>query len=87
MPGTLVVLMGLLNIRSIAAALVAHGRPPETAVAIVSRGTTSRQATVVGTLSTIADRLDQVDLPPPAVTVIGEVVHLREKLNWFEGKP
>ena len=54
-PGTLVVLMGLRNIQAIAATLIAHGRPPDTPVAIVSRGTTGRQQTVVGTLDTIAE--------------------------------
>jgi siroheme synthase len=53
-------------------------------VAIVSRGTTRRQISIAGTLATIANRLDEANLPPPAVTVIGEVVRLREKLNWFE---
>lgn len=82
-PGTLVVLMGLKHIRQIAAALLGHGRPSETPVAVISRGTTERQRTVVGTLVTIADQVERVQLPPPAVTVIGEVVRLRETLNWF----
>ena len=90
-PGTLVVLMGLGNIRQIAATLVAHGRSPDTPAAIVSRGTTERQRSVIGTLATIADQLEAAGLPPPAVTVIGEGVKLREKLDWFErrlaGKP
>ena len=90
-PGTLVVLMGLRNIRPIAATLVAHGRSPDTPVAIVSRGTTERQRSVTGTLANIADQLEAASLPPPAVTVIGDVVKLRGKLDWFErrlaGKP
>jgi uroporphyrinogen III methyltransferase/synthase len=83
-PGTLVVLMGLRNIRSIAATLVAHGRSPATPTAIVSRGTTPGQSTITGTLATIGDVLERAELQPPAVTVIGEVVTLREKLSWFE---
>jgi uroporphyrinogen III methyltransferase/synthase len=86
-PGTLVVLMGLRNIRAIAAALIAHERPPDTPVAIVSRGTTGRQETLVGTLGTVAELASQVGISPPAVTVIGEVVNLREQLNWFEKRP
>jgi uroporphyrinogen III methyltransferase / synthase len=86
-PGTLVVLMGLRNIRQIAAALISRGRPADTAAAIVSRGTTARQRTVVGTLATIADLAKQAELPQPAVTVIGDVVKLRDKLNWFERRP
>jgi uroporphyrinogen III methyltransferase/synthase len=82
-PGTLVVLMGLKHIRQIAAALQDNGRPSDTPVAIISRGTTERQRTVVGTLASIADQVELAQLPPPAVTVIGEVVHLRETLHWF----
>ena len=86
-PGTLVVLMGLRNIQAIAATLIAHGRSPETPVAIVSRGTTGRQQTVVGTLDTIAELAGRAGISPPAVTIIGEVVNLREQLNWFEQRP
>ena len=86
-PGTLVVLMGLRNIQAIAATLIAHGRSPETPVAIVSHGTTGRQRTVVGTLATIAELVSQEEISPPAVTVIGEVVSLRGQLDWFEQRP
>ena len=86
-PGTLVVLMGLRNIQAIAATLIAHGRPPETPVAITSRGTTGRQQTAVGTLDTVGELAAREGLEPPAITVIGEVVNLREQLNWFEQRP
>ena len=78
-PGTLVVLMGLANIPHIAATLLAHGRSPETPVAVISRGTTRRQTSLAGTLATIANLLQATPLPPPAVTVIGEVAKMREK--------
>jgi uroporphyrinogen III methyltransferase / synthase len=87
LPGTLVVLMGLRNIQAIAAMLIAHGRSPDTPVAIVSRGTTGRQHTAVGTLDTIAELASRSGISPPAVTVIGEVVRLREQLDWFEQRP
>ena len=86
-PGTLVVLMGLRNIQLIAETLITHGRPPDTPVAIISRGTTGRQETLVGTLDTIAELANRSGIAPPAVTVIGEVVNLREQLNWFEQRP
>jgi uroporphyrinogen III methyltransferase / synthase len=86
-PSTLVVLMGLKNIQAIAATLIAHGRSPDTPVAIVSHGTTGRQHTAVGTLDTIAELAGRPDISPPAVTVIGEVVKLREQLDWFEQRP
>ncbi len=84
MPGTLVVLMGLRNIKAIARALVENGRAGDMPVAVISRGTTPGQVTVVGTLATIGEELERSEVAPPAVTVIGEVVNLREKLNWFE---
>ena len=87
LPGTLVVLMGLKNIEAIAAALIAHGRSADTPAAIVSHGTTGRQQTVVGTLDTITELARNAAIRPPAVTVIGDVVRLRERLNWFEQRP
>jgi uroporphyrinogen III methyltransferase / synthase len=86
-PGTLLVLMGLRNIRLIAEALITHGRPPDTPAAIISHGTTGRQETLVGTLDTIAELATRTGITPPAVTVIGEVVNLREQLSWFEQRP
>jgi len=85
--GTLVVLMGLRNLPLIASALVAHGRSADTPAAVVSRGTSGRQQTVVGTLATIAAVAQQAGIKPPALTVIGEVVNARERLQWFERRP
>ena len=86
-PGTLVVLMGLKNIPQISETLIAHGRPAETPVAIISRGTSGRQETLVGTLATIPELARGTGITPPAVTVVGEVVNLRAQLNWFEQRP
>ncbi|MBI4660881.1 MAG: uroporphyrinogen-III C-methyltransferase [Verrucomicrobia bacterium] len=85
--GTKVILMGTERIRKIAEALVAHGVPKETPVAMVRWGTTSQQQSIEGTLATIADVADRNQFAPPSVTVIGEVVKLRGKLNWFEKRP
>lgn len=86
-PGTLVVLMGLSQLRRITSELVAHGRAPETPVAVIHWGTTGRQKSWEGTLATIADIAEKQKILPPAVTVIGEVVRLRSQLNWFEKRP
>jgi uroporphyrinogen III methyltransferase / synthase len=86
-PGTLVVLMGLRNLPDITAALIAHGRSPQTPAAVISWGTTSRQKTITGTLANLAEHAAGAQLVPPAVIVIGEVVGLRDKLNWFERRP
>jgi uroporphyrinogen III methyltransferase/synthase len=84
---TLVILMGLGRLRQIAAALLAAGRAPVTPAAVTQWGTTAQQRTITAPLSAIADRVEEAGLRPPAVIVIGEVVGLREQLNWHEAKP
>jgi uroporphyrinogen III methyltransferase/synthase len=86
-PGTRVVLMGLKRIRELTRALIEHGLPGDTPVAIISHGTTGRQRSVTGTLADIAELAAQHSMTPPALTVIGEVVRLRSKLDWFEKRP
>jgi uroporphyrinogen III methyltransferase/synthase len=81
---TLVVLMGVRRLRLIAERLIAHGRPADTPAALIRWGTTSEQQTIVGTVGDIADRAEAAGLRPPATFVVGEVVRLREMLNWFE---
>lgn len=82
---TLVFLMGVGRLATIAAQLVRHGRPADTPAAVVQWGTTGGQETVVGTLATIADDVARAGLGPPATLVVGEVVRLRERLRWFDG--
>ena len=57
--------------------------PPETPVALIRWGTMSEQFTVIGTLADIADKAAAVGLEPPVVTVVGDVVNLAERLQWF----
>ena len=86
-PGTKVVLMGTEQLEDWTAALVKHGMSPQTPIAIIHRGTTGRQKTVAGTLTTIAALATKEKIVPPALTIIGDVVKLRGKLNWFENRP
>ncbi|MFB7494793.1 uroporphyrinogen-III C-methyltransferase [Streptomyces sp. NPDC056161] len=72
--GTLVVLMGVDKIGRIAETLVAHGKSPDTPVALVQEGTTAAQRRVDATLATVAETVRAQDVRPPAVVVIGEVV-------------
>jgi len=81
---TLVYLMGVTQIRRIVAALLAAGRSAETPAAVVQWGTRPTQRTVVGTVGDIADAVEREHVHPPAVLVVGEVVRLRGKLDWFE---
>lgn len=83
-PGTKIVLMGVERIREISQALVTNGMVPETPVAMVRWGTTGQQQCIEGTLATIADVVAREKFSAPAVTIIGDVVKLRKKLNWFE---
>jgi uroporphyrinogen III methyltransferase/synthase len=82
--GTKVVLMGVSRMAKIARALVANGMDAATPVAVIRWATTGRQQSFVGTLKTIADVVESAKLEAPAIVVIGEVVRLRDKLNWFE---
>jgi uroporphyrinogen III methyltransferase/synthase len=84
---TLVLLSAVSSIGTIAAALVAAGRSPETPVAMTRVGTTTEQSTVVSTLANIAADAESAGMTPPAVTVVGDIVGLRESLSWFETKP
>jgi uroporphyrinogen III methyltransferase/synthase len=77
---TIVVLMGAASLPQIASRLVAHGRRPDTPVALIRAGTTAGQQTVTGTLADIAAKAEAVRLEPPVVAVIGDVVSLRERL-------
>ncbi len=86
-PGTKVILMGVERIRTIAQELMTHGLPATTPVAMIRNGTTNDQETLVGTVGTIADLAETRKFSAPAVTIIGDVVSLRKKLNWFEGRP
>ena len=85
--GTLVFLMGVGKLPQIAKSLMGHGRSPDTPVALIHRGTVPEQRTVVGTLQDIAERAQKERLKPPAIIVVGDIVKLREQLNWFENKP
>jgi uroporphyrinogen III methyltransferase/synthase len=84
---TLVIFMGIMAIREIASEIMAHGRAANTPAMAVRWGTRPDQETVAGTLADIADRIEAAQLKPPATVIIGEVVALREKLNWFEHLP
>ncbi|KOU74431.1 uroporphyrin-III C-methyltransferase [Streptomyces sp. MMG1533] len=72
--GTLVILMGVDKIGRIAETLVAHGKSPDTPVALVQEGTTAAQRRVDATLATVAETVRTQEVRPPAVIVIGEVV-------------
>jgi uroporphyrinogen III methyltransferase/synthase len=86
-PGTLVFYMGVGRLARIAQALIDAGRPADEPAAVVERGTLPDQRTVAATLATIAARVDEEGVRPPAITVVGPVAALREHLAWLEERP
>jgi uroporphyrinogen III methyltransferase/synthase len=86
-PGTKIILMGVERIPEITQALLSQGMDPATPIALVRWGTTARQQSIQGTLGTIATLAADKKFSAPAVIVIGSVVNLRAKLNWFEQRP
>ncbi len=84
---TLVFLMGVKNLPGIVKNLLSHGKDPDTPTALVRWGTTSRHKSVEGTLKNIVDKVNEAGLKSPAIIIIGTVVTLKNKLNWFEKLP
>ena len=81
--GTLIFLMGLKNLPNIVRSLTAGGKDPRTPAAVIQEGTTSRQKTAVGTLENIAEIAESAGIRTPAITVVGNVVSLREEIAWY----
>lgn len=84
---TLVLYMGVRTLPDVVRELLAGGRAPETAAAVVERATYSGQRVVTGTLATIADRTREAGVAAPAITIVGDVVRLREEIEWLERRP
>ena len=84
---TLVIFMGLTTFGAIARQLISRGRAPDTPAVAVRWGTRPDQETLAGTLATLPGLIEQGHLRPPATIIVGEVVRLREKLDWFERLP
>ncbi|MCG3680591.1 uroporphyrinogen-III C-methyltransferase [Aliarcobacter butzleri] len=78
---TIIFLMGYHNIEIISSKLLSLGKRKDYPCAVISKGTTTEQKVVVGTLEDIVEK--SKDLPTPVMIVIGEVVNLREQINWF----
>jgi uroporphyrin-III C-methyltransferase len=81
---TTVIYMGLAGLAEICSKLVAHGLPAHTPAAVIEQGTTLEQRVVSGTLADLADRVAEAELRSPCLTIVGEVVRLREQLAWFD---
>jgi uroporphyrinogen III methyltransferase / synthase len=80
--GTLVFLMGVEHLSEIISNLIAHGRASDTPAAVIEQGTTPNQFVVTGTLADISEKAHRIQ--PPGLLIIGEVVRLREQIDWFK---
>jgi uroporphyrinogen III methyltransferase/synthase len=85
--GTQVMLMGVERLGSITSEMLKQGVRSDLPVALVRSATTGQQTTLTGTLSDIAQKAVASDFKAPAVAVFGEVVALRNNLNWYEKRP
>ncbi|WP_296446110.1 uroporphyrinogen-III C-methyltransferase [Rhodoferax sp. UBA5149] len=82
---TVVIYMGLGALREIARQLMAHGMPVNTPAAIIEKGTTRQQQVITGTLQTLPDLVHTVGLKSPCLIIVGHVVALNKRLQWFTG--
>ena len=81
---TVVFYMGLVGLPVICRELIAHGRAPDTPIALVQQGTTAHQRVLTGTLATLPGIVERTEIKPPTLLIVGEVVSLRDRLKWFE---
>jgi uroporphyrin-III C-methyltransferase/precorrin-2 dehydrogenase/sirohydrochlorin ferrochelatase len=81
---TVVVYMGLLGLRKLCEQLIEHGMPPDMPAAVVQQATMPQQRVVTGTLADLAERVEGSGLRPPTLVIVGDVVKLRDTLNWYE---
>lgn len=84
---TCVFLMGLAHVKSIAAGLMKAGRRADTPAAAISNGTLAAQRKCIGTLADIGEKIEEAKLTSPAIIVVGDVVSLNDRLDFFEKRP
>ena len=80
---TVVIYMGLLGLRELCANLIKHGLPAATPAAVVEQATRPTQRVVVATLAELPGEVKRADLIGPTLIIVGHVVSLRQRLNWF----
>jgi len=83
---TIVIYMGLVGLEQICHALIEHGLRRDYPIAIIQQGTTPDQRVITGTLSDMPHRVEAADIKPPTLIIVGTVVELHSKLNWFQSQ-
>jgi uroporphyrinogen III methyltransferase/synthase len=84
---TLVLYMGVRTLPEVVRELLAGGRSADTPAAVIERATYPAQRVIMGTLATIADRAREASVAAPAITIVGDVVGLRDEIEWFDRRP
>ncbi len=84
--GTIIFLMGVSNIEKIVSSLLEAGWPGQTKIAAIEKGTCYDQRVIEGTLDDFLEVTRKAQMRTPAVFIVGKVVELKEKLDWFEKK-
>lgn len=84
---TLIFLMGVANLAKITQRLIDNGRDPNTPAAVIRCGTRTNQRTLITTIENAASDVERKGITPPAIFIVGDVVKLRDQLNWFETRP
>ncbi|MBU8907803.1 uroporphyrinogen-III C-methyltransferase [Desertibacillus haloalkaliphilus] len=84
---TIAFYMGVGNLGYITSQLCLYGRSPKTPVILIQWGTLGRQNVLEGTLETITAKAEEVGFENPAITLVGDIVSIRKKIQWFEKKP
>ncbi len=80
---TVVIYMGLVGLEKICRSLIAHGSPKDLPIALIQQGTTHNQRVITGTLETMPAAVADQNIKPPTLIIIGTVVNLHSKLDWF----
>ncbi len=80
---TIVFYMGLHGVKLICKQLVKHGLPATTAAALITQGTTPNQHVFIGDLETLPVLVEENEITPPTLIIVGDVVKLHERLHWF----
>jgi len=83
---TVVIYMGLVGLPVICEQLISHGLPGSHPIALIAQGTRANQQVITGTLQCLPDSVSNIDIKPPTLIIVGEVVGLRDKLAWFESR-
>lgn len=83
---TIVIYMGLVGLESICQSLIEHGLPTDYPIAVIQQGTTPQQRVITGCLHDMPRRVANAEIKPPTLIIVGTVVRLHEKLDWFHGQ-